>query len=726
MSATRREFVRSVGVGGAALLVEVPLFAPAGKAAGAQFAPNPWVSIDAAGKITLVVGHSEMGQGVRTSLAMILAEELEADWKTVAIRQASPSPEYKGLSTGGSDSVEDSWMPLRKAGAAARAMLLEAAAQTWKVPAAECSARGGEILHESTGRRLSYGKLVPLAATLPVPAEPALKDRRDFRLVGTRVPRLDGPAIVSGKAVYGLDVRLPGMLFAAVARCPVPGGKVTRFDAAKAKAVPDVVGVYAISTGVAVVARNSHAAFSGRDALGVVYDEGVNANLTTAELDRRLDDPAASSSKHALHKTRTQGNPAAALAAAATRLEATYRDAFQAHASVETQNCTAKVAGGACEIWAPTQHPERVQKECAELLKIAPEKVTVHVTLLGGGFGRRLGADYAVEAVEVARAAGPKHPVQVVWSRQDDFLGDYFHPSERVDLAAGLDASGKLTAWTHRSTCWHLSMFGDFDPADSPTDVSPWGGYDNPYTIENLSAEYTEVESPVRTGAWRAVYYPPNVFARESFLDEIAARGGRDPLELRLALLQGEPILTLPNGRWKIDRPRLAAVVKLAAEKSGWGSRVEAPDGRRAGRGIACNVYHARTVIAQVAEVSVGPSGDVRVHRVVTAVDCGQVVNRLGVEGQVESGVAWALSYALKGEITFRAGRAVQANYRDFPVMALAEMPAVETHVVDSDRPPTGLGEQPVPAIAPAVANAIFAATGKRVRRVPIRSGDLA
>jgi isoquinoline 1-oxidoreductase beta subunit len=719
MSATRRQFLQTGAAGTAALLIEVPLF---GEPTVRTFAPNPWLSIAEDGQVTLVVGHSEMGQGVRTSLAMILAEELEADWSGIRIAQASPGPGYDNLGTGGSDSVEDSWTPLRAAGAAAREMLVAAAAQTWKVPAAECSASDGAVAHGRTGRRLPYGELVRLASTLPVPKDPRLKDRKDFRLVGTGVRRVDGPAIVSGRAVYGLDVRIPGMRFAAVARCPVPGGKLVRFDPAKAMAVPGVEKVVEVSTGVAVVARDTFAALSGRDALAVSWDEGANASLTTAELARRLDDP--SSSRHAVHRTRKQGDAAAALAAAPTRMAATYRDGFQAHASVEPQNCTAKIAGGSCEIWAPTQNPQRVQKECAELLKIPPERVTVHVTLLGGGFGRRLHADYATEAAEVARAA--RVPVQVVWSREDDFLGDYLHPSERADLEAGIDASGKIIAWSHRSTCFHLSMFGALDPADSDTDVSPWGGYDTPYAIENVSAGYTEVESPIRTGAWRAVFYPPNVFARESFLDEVASRLGRDPLALRLSLLEGEPILTLPNGRWKIDPPRLAAVVRLAAEKAGWGSKLEAPAGRRAGRGIACNVYHARTVIAQVAEVSVGPAGDLRVHRIVTAVDAGQIVNRLGVEGQVESGIAWGLSYALKGEITIRGGRVAETNYAEFPVLALSEMPRVETHVVDSDRPPTGLGEQPVPPVAPAVANAIFAATGKRPRRVPIRPADLA
>ena len=722
MSATRRQFLRAGAVGGAALLVEVPLLARSEKPGTSRFAPNPWLSITRDGRITLVIGHSEMGQGVRTSLAMILAEELEADWKTVAITQASPGPDYANLNTGGSDSIDDSWKALRTAGAAARAMLVEAAARTWKVPASDCAAREGAVVHAATGRRLSYGRLVALASTLPIPKEPRWKDRKDFRLIGTAVPRIDGPSIVSGKAGYGLDVRVPGMLFAAVARCPVPGGKVARFDAAKAMAVSGVVKVFEVSTGVAVVARDTFAAFSGRDALAAVWDEGPNAALTTEELWRRIDEAAAAPVRRV---TRKEGDPDAALSSAATRVSATYRDAFQAHASVEPQNCTAKVSGSRCEIWAPTQNPQRVQREAAKLLGVPPEKVVVHVTLLGGGFGRRLHADYATEAVEVARAAG--RPVQVVWSREDDFLGDFLHPAERADLEAGLDAAGRITGWRHRSATFHLSMFGPYDPnASDEVDVGPWGGYDTPYVIPNLSAGYTEIESPIRTGAWRAVYYPPNVFARESFLDEIAARLSRDPLAVRLGLLEGEPTLTLAGGDWKIERPRLAAVVKLAAEKAGWGSKLEAPAGRRAGRGIACNVYHARTVIAQVAEVSVGPAGDVRVHRIVTAVDCGQIVNRLGVEGQVESGIAWGLSYALKGEITIRGGRVAETNYAEFPVLALPEMPRVETHLVDSDRPPTGLGEQPVPPVAPAVANAIFDATGKRLRRVPIRPLDLA
>jgi isoquinoline 1-oxidoreductase beta subunit len=720
MSASRRDFLRTGAWGGAALFLRVPILASPERAGAAErFAPSQWLQIDSTGRVTAVVARSEMGQGVRTSLAMILADELDADWKTVVIEQASPGPGFDDMSTGGSDSVESSWRPLRQAGAAARAVLIEAAAHRWGVPASECRAQTGSVLHPESGRTAAYGRLVAAAAKLPVPKDPRLKDRKDFALVGSRVPRVDGPAIVTGRAIYGLDTRVPGMLFASVARCPVPGGKLVRFDAVRAKAVPGVHGVVAIENGVAVLGRDSHAALKGRDALEIEWNEGENAGLTTAELSRRLDEAATRPGR----MSRRSGDAKLALAGAATRLTATYRDAFQAHATVEPGNSIARVEKGACEIWSPTQNPQRVQREAAQWLGVPPERVRVHVTLIGGGFGRRLAADYALEAVEVAKASG--RAVQVIWSRHDDFLRDFLHPAARVDLAAGLDAEGRVTAWTHRETTFHLSMFGLFDAnaADDP-DTDPWGGYDNPYAVDAFAAEHATIESPVRTGAWRSVFYPPNVFARECFLDELAHASHQDPVALRLALLPAGS--TFPYASRKVERDRLRAVVELAARESGWGAPLPRREGRRSGRGIACNVYHGRTTIAQVADLSVGAAGDVEVHRVITAVDCGQVVNLAGLEGQVESGVIWGLSYALRTEVTFAAGRIEQTSFKDFPVLRLSETPEIEVHAIDGDRPPTGLGEQPVPCVAPAVANAIFAATGKRVRTLPIRAEDLA
>lgn len=717
MSASRRDFLRWSAMAGTALMIPLPVLGREQTRLAPRFAPNQWLRVGTDGKVTLVVARSEMGQGVRTCLAMILAEELEADWSSITIEQASPTPLYDDMNTGGSDSVESSWMPLRRAAAAGRLMLVEAAAKLWKLEPGSCRAQEGSVLHTASGRRVSYGQLVPVAAKLPVPKDPPLKDPRDFRLIGTPVRRVDGLAIVTGRAKYGLDTRPPATLFAAVARCPVAGGRVRSFDPAKAKAVAGVVRLVQVSSGLAVLARDSFAALSGRDALEVVWDEGPNASLTTDDLWRRLDAAATRTAR----VSRREGDIEQALAGAVTRMTATYRDAFQAHAPIEPMNTAARVSGGACEIWAPTQNPQRIQREAAKLLGIAPEKVTVHVTLMGGGFGRRLGADYATEAVEVARAAGS--PVQVVWSRRDDFLHDRLHPAGRVDLEAGIDANSRITAWKHRFTTFHLSMFGAFDPnaVDQP-DVNPWGGYDFPYAVPNLLAEHVSIESPIHTGAWRSVDYPANVFARECFLDEIAQRTRRDSLDLRRELLSGD----FPYASRKVDRSRLRAVLDLAASKADWGAPIPQRAGRRSGRGIACNVYHGRTTLAHVAEVSVGDKGDVRVHRIVTAADCGQVVNPLGLGGQVESGVAWGLSYALKGEITIEKGRVAQANYRDFPILTIDEMPRVEVHTIPSSARPTGFGEQPVPPVAPAVANAIFAATGRRLRRVPIRPEELA
>ncbi|MEO8431947.1 MAG: xanthine dehydrogenase family protein molybdopterin-binding subunit [Acidobacteriota bacterium] len=729
MTATRRDVLRLGLIAGASLVVPIRFDAlsPATprKKRDLKPAPDPerfrhrqWISIDASGQVTLVVHKSEMGQGVRTSLPMILAEELEADWRSVVVVQAEPGPDFPDMGTSGSDAVESSWLPLRQAGASARALLIEAAARTWKVPAFDCRAEAGTVRHDASGRVAPYGDLVGAAARLPIPTDAPLKSAAEFRLIGSRVRRLDGPAIVSGAAVYGLDVRVPGMLRAAIARCPVPGGHALSFDASAAKRISGVREVASVPSGVAVVADDTWSAFAGRDALAVVWDEGENAShdsaIYWARLEKALDQDA--------RTTRSEGDAKAALGAAGVRrIDAEYRFPFQAHATVETMNATASLAPGKAEIWAGTQSPNGLQARVAKLLSIPPAAVRVHVPLLGGGFGRRIANDYAIEAVEVARVVG--RPVQVVWSRQDDMRHDFYQPASITRFSGGLDARGRVAAWWHRSSTFHLTLFGPLDVNDPDTwGENPWGGFDNPYGIPALRVEYAVQPSPVPTGAWRAVDYPPTVFARESFVDELARASGRDPLGLRRELLGG-PNPTI--GKRVIDLGRIRRVLDLAADKAGWGTPLPAASGERRGRGIACNVYHGRTVAAQVAEVTVRRDGHVSVDRIVCAFDCGRIINRAGLEGQIESGIVWGLAAALFTRITFRKGRVEQGNYRDFPVPRLPDCPKIEIHLVEGADRPSGAGEQPVPPTAPAIANAIFAATGRRVRTLPIRPEDL-
>ncbi|MBX7224085.1 MAG: molybdopterin-dependent oxidoreductase [Blastocatellia bacterium] len=718
MKANHRTFLKYASLSGAALILGVP--AQAGTSATEQaaaptmFQPNQWLALDETGTVTIVVGKCEMGQGVRTALPMMVAEEMEIDLHQVKVVTASPGPKYDDMGTGGSDSVISGWKPLRIAGAAAREMLLAAAAAHWKVDRTNCLAKNGSVRHQPSNRTMKYAELVSAAAKLPVPENPPLKDPKQFTLIGTRVNRVDGPQIVTGKAVYGQDVRVPGMKVAVVARPPVIGGKLVSFDAKATKTVPGVSEVVQIPSGVAVIADSTWNALKGREALSIIWDKGPLANLDSAKLYSLLEEGL----KKGGRVTRSAGDAAKAMKQADKKLEATYVTPFQAHAAVEPLNCVVHVTKDACHIKAGTQSPNSVQKSVAKLLNLAPEAVTVEVELIGGGFGRRLGSDFILEGVEIARKV--PFPVQLVWTRQDDIQHDYFHTGAINQLSVGLDAQNQPLAWTHRTTDFHLSMFGPFDPkSDDTYEESPWGAYDTPYTFANLLVEYAPVESPVPTGAWRAVYYPPNVFARESFLDEVAHAIGKDPLQLRLDLLPKE-VLTL--GRRKINLQRLRTVLELVAEKAGWGKPLPTAKDRKWGRGIACNLYHGRTVVAQVAEVSVDSNHRLTVHKITCAVDCGQVINLSGLEGQIESGITWGLTYALRSQITFKNGAPEQDSYLSFPVIRLSEMPEIEVHVVPSTEIPSGLGEQPVPPVAPAVMNAYFQATGKRIRKLPFGS----
>ncbi len=713
MSSTlsRRDFVATSA--GLVIAFHLPSRSPRADIDDAPFSPNAWIHIGSDGIVTLTVDKSEMGQGSQTGLAMILAEELDADWSTVRLGPVPENPAgwSRRMSTGGSTAIRTSWEPLRKAGAAAREMLLDAAASTWDVDRASCRAERGAVVHASSKRRLTYGKLVAKAAQLPVPKDPPLKDPKDFRLLGTRTPRLDTPAKVDGSAVFGIDVKVPGMLIASIERCPVFGGTLKSYDATKAKAVPGVRAVVALepspwtgtagawaagcAAGVAVVANTYWQAVTGRRALEIQWDEGDAASLDSdgirAEFVKRAEQPGV--------EARKDGDAAATLAGAAKRVEAVYEVPFLHHATMEPMTCTAHVRSDGCDVWVPTQNQTRAQEVAAELTGLPKEQVRVHTTFLGGGFGRRLEPDFVSEAVRVSKAAGA--PVKVIWSREDDVQHGFYRPATYNRFAAALDGSGNPVAWTHRIVAPPILL--KFGPLEKGIDRTLIDGASNlPYAIPNVLVDQVAVDLlPVPRGFWRSVGISQNAFVTECFFDEVAVASGKDPYELRRQLLA--------------DKPRHLRTLELAAQKAGWGTPL--PAGR--GRGIALAEW-APTTCAQVAEVSVRSDGSVRVHRVVCAVDCGPTVNVGQIEAQLQGGIVYGLTAALYGEITLERGRVKQSNFTDYPMLHIEEMPVVEVHVVPSDDKQGGIGEPSVGPVAPAVCNAIFAATAKRIRRLPI------
>jgi isoquinoline 1-oxidoreductase subunit beta len=699
---SRREFLQVASAAGAGLVIgfSFPGCRPAGAPAGPPLEPNAWLRIGTDESILVIVDRSEMGQGVATALPMLLAEELEADWSKIRIEFAPADPAYNNLlygfqGTGGSSSVRAAFTALRQAGAAAREVLIDAAAQTWGVDRSECHAEQGAVVHTG-GRRLTYGHLVATAATLPIPADPPLKAPADWTIIGTSVPRLDTPIKVDGSAQFGIDVMVPGMLTAVVARCPVFGGKVAGFDAAAARAVPGVRDVVQITSGVAVVADGYWPAKTGRDALTVTWDEGATAGVSSATVTELF----ARRAGRAGAQARRDGDPDRALSGAARRIEAAYETPFLAHATMEPMNCTAHVRPDGVDIWAPTQFQGGAHQMGATIGGVAPEQVKVHTTYLGGGFGRRFELDFVLEALEASKAVGA--PVKVVWSREDDTRHEFYRPASYHRMRAGLDAGNRPAAWTHRVVA--PSIMDRVFPGSVQNGLDSEaveGAVEMPYAVPNVHVDYVLSDTGIPVGFWRSVNHSFTAFAVESFIDELAHAAGEDPYEYRRALLA--------------NAPRYLRVLELAATRAGWGSAP--PDG--VFRGIAVHKSF-ESYVAQVAEVSVGPDGAVKVHRVVCAVDCGPVVNPDTVEAQMQSGIVYGLTAALHGEITIDRGRVVQGNFHDYPMLLMAGMPKVEVYIVPSTDSQGGVGEPGTPPIAPAVCNAIFAATGKRIRRLPI------
>ncbi len=716
----RRSFLKATLVAGGALVfgISTPLQTRAEEKLGippepaAEFHPNAFIKIAPNGKVTVVVGQAEMGQGVLTSLPMIVADELEVDWKDVTYEHGPPGKEFinpalGGQITGGSASVRGLIEPLRKASASAREMLVMAAAQQWGVPVEQCRVAKGEVFHPTSRRTAKYGTLLDSAAKIAPPATPKLKDTKDFNFIGKSMKRLDTPEKVDGSGIFGIDVKVPGMLTASILRSPVIGGKVKSVDDAAAKAVKGVRHVVRLDSGVAVVADNYWAAKKGRDALKVVWDEGAMASVSSENL-FQADVEAAANGKGI--EAKKVGDIVAGRTKATKTIDAVYYAPFLAHATMEPMNATADVRADSCEIWSGIQAQMVVQGLVAKELGLPAEKIKVNNTLLGGGFGRRLG-DYVTDAVKLSKSVGK--PVKVIWTREDDMHGDFYRPSAYNKMSAGLDAAGKPVFWNHRIVSPSImatlgpGLFGFAPPPDRLDDTAVEGASTLPYDVQNLYVDWINSKPGIPVGFWRSVGSSHTAFSTECFLDELAFAAKKDPLAFRLSLLE--------------KHPRHMGVLKLAAEKAGWSK----PAAKGIYRGIAVHESFA-SYVAQVAEVSVDKkTGMIKVHRVVCAIDCGQVVNPDTVVAQMESGIIYGLTAVLYGEITIKDGRVQQRNFYDYKMLRMNETPKIETYILPSTEKHGGVGEPGTPPIAPAVVNAIFAATGKRLRTLPIRPADL-
>jgi isoquinoline 1-oxidoreductase beta subunit len=719
---SRRDFLKAgagltlgVAVPGALAQMAGPGRGGSGPAAAGAFEPNAFVRIGTDNTVTVIVKHFEMGQGTFTGLPTLVAEELDADWSQIRAEGApADATRYNNLfmgqmqGTGGSTAMANSYDQMRKAGAAARAMLVAAAAERWKVAAGEITISRGVVQHAATNKTARFGSLAAAAAKQPVPQDVKLKEAKDFVFIGRRAPRTDARAKSNGTAVYTQDFKLPGMLTALVAHPPRFGGKVKSFDAAKAKAVGGVVDVVAIPQGVAVLANDFWSAKKGRDALAVEWDEAgafkLGSEEIMAEYRRLVATPGATAKK--------EGDVAAALGSAAKTFEAVYEFPYLAHACMEPMNCVVKLSADACEIWNGEQFQSIDQPAVAQLLGMKPEQVKLNMLFAGGSFGRRANpqSDYVLEAVQVAKAIGGRVPVKLVWTREDDMRAGYYRPAYVHALKGGLDAQGNIVAWQHRIAGQSIltgTAFEGMMVKDGIDATSVEGASNLPYAIPNLGVELHSPKMGVPVQWWRSVGSTHTAFSTETFLDELAAAAGKDPFQLRRALLA--------------KAPRHKRVLEMAATEADWTlPLVSARVGDRRGRGIAVHESF-NTVVAQVAEVTVRKDGSWRLDRVMCAVDCGVAVNPDIIRAQMESGIAYGLTAAMYGAITLKDGVVEQSNFHDYMPLRLTEMPRIGVYIARSDEKPTGVGEPATPVIAPAVANALAAATGKRIRALPIK-----
>ena len=699
----RREFLKVSALAGGGLMIGLTLpgcgkRTPAASAAGGM--PNAWLKIGGDNRITILVDRSEMGQGVYTALPMLLAEELEVPLAAIAIEAAPVGDAYVNALlgaqiTGGSTSVRDAWQKLRLAGAQARVMLVAAAAQQWGVEPSECRVEGGMVVN-GDGDKLSYGEVAEAASKLPLPKDAPLKAPADFKLIGQRAKRTDTPAKLDGSAQFGIDVQLPGMLYAAIAMSPVLGGSVKSVDAGAAEQMPGVRKVLTTGSGVVIVADHYWQARQARDALRVSWDAGANARLDTEGVAGKLAGARAGSGL----AVRSDGDAAAALKSAAKVVRAVYRLPLLAHATLEPMNCTADVRADGCDIHVGTQLQGVAQAVAAQAAGLPPAQVRVHTTLLGGGFGRRIDVDFIPAAVEASKAVGK--PVKLIWTREDDMTHDVYRPAAHDTVSGGFDSEGRLVAWQFHIVSPSITARAFPGFVADPKSVDPFAveaAQNYPYDVPNVSVNYLRQEIGINVGYWRSVSHALNCFVAESFMDELADAAGKDPFEFRRTLLDRQP--------------RFKRVLEQAAARAGWG---KAPAGRH--QGIALMEGYG-TYLAQVAEVSV-QQGTVRVHRVICVVDCGQMVNPAIVESQIESGIIFGLTAALWGEITLAGGKVREANFDRYRLMRLNEVPVIEVELLASDESPGGIGEPSTAVVAPAVCNAIFAATGKRLRELPI------